>query len=126
MANNKKPTTNNNLVSIILLITVAVILSYLAITAFWNHKLAGNFQATLEQAQDGDTESQVIVALMYEAGRGVKADTIEASKWYLKAANKGNLKAFLILCSVDEDGNYIYPVTESIKRRLCTINAISK
>lgn len=72
-------------------------------------------------AQQGDVESQVIVALLYETGRGVETNLTEAAKWYLKAANEGDFMAFLIVCSVDENGDYIYPVTDTIKEKLCMV-----
>jgi TPR repeat protein len=44
-------------------------------------------------AKKGDAKAQYNVGLIYEKGRGVKADLSEAMRWYEKAAKQGNGKA---------------------------------
>ena len=44
-------------------------------------------------AADGDTEAQFYLGTMYEEGRGVDRDEIEAYEWYLRAASRGHVDA---------------------------------
>lgn len=48
------------------------------------------FNAYLEQAQAGDSNSQFIVASRYENGKGTARDLDKAYEWYEKAAAKGH------------------------------------
>ena len=41
--------------------------------------------------------SQLGLGLMYDKGRGVKQDDVEAVKWYRKAAEQGNANAQFLL-----------------------------
>ena len=41
-------------------------------------------------AENGDTDSMVILGLMHYAGRGVPKDGLEAVNWFRKAAERGN------------------------------------
>jgi TPR repeat protein len=45
------------------------------------------------QAEQGNPNSQVKVAELYEKGIGVKKNLIEAFKWYKKAAEQNNMTA---------------------------------
>ena len=40
-------------------------------------------------AEQGDSQAQVTLGIMYDYGRGVTADPEEAIKWYIKAAEQG-------------------------------------
>ena len=42
------------------------------------------------KADQGDATAQVSLGVMYEFGRGVPKDEVEAVKWYRKAADQGN------------------------------------
>ena len=44
-------------------------------------------------AKKGDKEAQFNVGLIYELGKGIKSDPIEAIRWYEKAANQGSAEA---------------------------------
>jgi len=44
-------------------------------------------------AKKGDPKAQYNVGMIYEKGKGVKADLAEAMKWYEKAAKQGNAMA---------------------------------
>ena len=46
-----------------------------------------------KNAEAGIVEDQVKLAGCYAEGRGVKADTQEAAKWYRAAAERGNVTA---------------------------------
>jgi hypothetical protein len=48
------------------------------------------FNAYLEQANAGDSNSQFIVASRYESGKGTAKDLDKAYEWYEKAAAKGH------------------------------------
>ncbi len=40
-------------------------------------------------AEQGDSQAQVTLGIMYDFGNGVRKDTTEAIKWYIKAAEQG-------------------------------------
>jgi len=50
-------------------------------------------------AEDGNTEAQYRLGLLFEQGKGVAADDAEARRWYEKAANGGNSKAQMALAN---------------------------
>ena len=55
---------------------------------------SSEFTALLEKASAGDAETQYDIAVSYDHGDlGVKKDTKESFKWYLKAAKQGYIKA---------------------------------
>ena len=51
------------------------------------------FQDTLKAAQAGYTPAQEVVGMMYATGKGVQQDFTEAGKWFLTAAEAGDLRA---------------------------------
>ena len=51
------------------------------------------FQSTLQAAQAGYVPAQDVVGMMYAVGKGVQQDLKEAAKWFLTAAEAGNLRA---------------------------------
>jgi TPR repeat protein len=51
------------------------------------------FQAQLDQAMHGNTNSQYRIGEMYELGIGTRKDTAMAYLWYNKAATQGNVSA---------------------------------
>jgi len=51
------------------------------------------FSLFFSLAKEGDAKAQYNVAMMYENAQGVTKDTIEARKWYEKAAQQGNAQA---------------------------------
>ena len=53
-----------------------------------NYALAQREWQTL--AGQGDAHSQVELGWLYEAGRGVAKDEVQAMGWYRKAAEQGN------------------------------------
>ena len=59
----------------------------------------------LENAKAGIVSAQVKLAGCYAEGRGVKADTQEAAKWYRVAADKGNVTAQCHLGRAYEKGS---------------------
>jgi len=44
----------------------------------------------LPAAMDGNSDAQTMVALLYEGGLGVNRDVLEAERWLLMAAERGN------------------------------------
>lgn len=54
---------------------------------------ADEFKKTLQQAEQGDLESQFQVGLLYGLGCGVAADSALAASWYRKAAEGGHAMA---------------------------------
>lgn len=44
-------------------------------------------------AEQGHSGSQVIIATMYDTGKGVKKDIDTAIRWYIQASNNGNASA---------------------------------
>jgi TPR repeat protein len=51
------------------------------------------FHSTLQAAQAGYVPAQDVVGMMYAVGKGVRQDFKEAAKWFLQAAEAGNLRA---------------------------------
>ena len=47
------------------------------------------FEFAKAKAEKGDASAQVTLGLMYEYGRGVAKNDVEAVKWYRKAAEQG-------------------------------------
>ena len=45
------------------------------------------------RADEGYVRAQYNLALMYDTGRGVPEDNMEAVRWYRKAADQGNVRA---------------------------------
>lgn len=51
------------------------------------------FKKEMLKAEKGNVKSQYAIGEMYEKGKGIKADKINAFKWYVNAAGKGHKKA---------------------------------
>jgi TPR repeat protein len=49
---------------------------------------------TLPAAIDGNSDAQTTVALLYQCGSGVNRDALEAERWLLIAAERGNAVAW--------------------------------
>jgi uncharacterized protein len=48
-------------------------------------------------AENGDTDAQIKLGVMYHGGKGVRRDYTEAMKWFRKAANQGDAEAQAVL-----------------------------
>ncbi len=57
------------------------------------------FEFAKAKAEKGDASAQVTLGLMYEYGRGVAKNDVEAVKWYRKAAEQGDADAQIYLGS---------------------------
>jgi TPR repeat protein len=64
------------------------------------------FQATLEAAQAGYVPAQEVAGMMYAVGKGVQQDYHEAAKWFLTAAEAGNLRAAANYMGAGRSGLY--------------------
>lgn len=62
------------------------------------------FSKKLALAKAGDEEAQIAVAQAYEKGEGAKESKLEASKWYGKAADQGNVDAQYRLATLFHEG----------------------
>lgn len=62
------------------------------------------FSKKLALAKAGDEEAQIAVAMAYEKGEGAKESKLEASKWYGKAADRGNADAQYRLATLFHEG----------------------
>ena len=51
------------------------------------------FKLWLPLAEQGDTNAQFNLGVIYQKGQGVKQDDFEAVKWYRQAAEQGNARA---------------------------------
>ncbi len=85
----------NRLIIIISLLTGFVPLSLYA-QSFEDGKVAyeaKDYKKALEilrpLAEDGNSQAQVTLGIMYDYGQGVSKDPVEAMKWYIKAAEQG-------------------------------------
>jgi len=61
--------------------------------ALVNKNPAQAFQSTFEAAQRGYVPAEEVVGMMYAIGKGVQQDYHEAGKWFLSAAEAGNMRA---------------------------------
>jgi hypothetical protein len=64
------------------------------------------FQSTLEAAQAGYVPAQEVVGMMYAVGKGVQQDYHEAAKWFLTAAEAGDLRAAANYAGAGRSGLY--------------------
>ncbi len=58
-----------------------------------NGQESERFKETKIEAEQGDAEAQNLLGWMYEYGRGVAEDKVEAAKWFRKAAKQGYARA---------------------------------
>ena len=65
-----------------------------------------SFEETKGRAENGDVEAQYDLGVCYLEGNGVAKDSIEAVKWFRRAAEQGYAKAqrSLGLCYITENG----------------------
>ena len=63
-----------------------------------------HFQETLKAAEQGDTEAQFNLGVMYAKGIGVPQDYAQAVQWYRKAAEQGEIEAQFALGVMYEKG----------------------
>src|ERR1700712_2762969 len=59
-----------------------------AVVAYMRHDYATAFPVFRAMADKGDAFAEYNMGTMYLKGFGVKADPVEAAKWYAKAANQ--------------------------------------
>ncbi|WP_265090090.1 tetratricopeptide repeat protein [Psychrobacter faecalis] len=65
---------------------------------------ASLFSTTSVQANQGDSDAQFTLGLMYAEGDGVKQNYAKSIEWYQKAANQGNSDAQFNLGLLYADG----------------------
>ena len=61
-----------------------------ALDAFEHQDYELVLKLALPAATDGNSEAQIMVALLYTCGLGVNRDVLEAERWLLMAAERGN------------------------------------
>lgn len=79
------------------------------VSAFRNGQFATAFHVLRPLAQEGDTEAQFFVAVMYDLGRGVTADHDRALRLYETAADKGYAPALFNIGTMYESGRGTEP-----------------
>ena len=83
----------------------------------------GDFRAALEQfrpaAEQGDARAQFYLAEAFNLGRGTVQDYAEALKWYVKAADGGNIDAQDKLCTAYFFGENIIRKDEALAVKMC-------
>ena len=62
------------------------------------------FEALQNRAEEGDPESQFLVASMYAAGTVVEQDNREATQWFQRSAEQGYAESFLPLAQAHLNG----------------------
>ena len=62
------------------------------------------FKLWLPLAEQGNASTQFNLGVMYEDGRGVKQDDVEAVKWFRQAAEQGDAKAQFNLGLMYDEG----------------------
>ena len=74
------------------------------------------FKLWLPLAEQGNASTQFNLGVMYEDGRGVKQDDVEAVKWYRQAAEQGEVKAQFNLGAMYSNGRGVkQDYAESVK-----------
>jgi TPR repeat protein len=61
-----------------------------ALDAFERQDYELVLKLALPTAMDGNSDAQTTVALLYQCGLGVNRDVLEAERWLLMAAERGN------------------------------------
>ena len=61
-----------------------------ALDAFERQDYELVLKLALPAAMDGNSDAQTRVALLYQCGLGVNRDVLEAERWLLRAAERGN------------------------------------
>lgn len=74
---------------------------------------AGVFRFQVKLAEQGNTEAQYKVGEMYEQGKGVTQDMLEAVIWLEKAASQGHKKATYKLLYIEIAANGLNDFTKS-------------
>ena len=87
---------NTSLVRKFALFIVVTMLSISAMAADFNH--------AQRLANQGDSDAQFKLAVMYNDGTGVPQNYTKAAEWYTKAANQGEISAQFILGSMYYQG----------------------
>lgn len=68
----------------------------------------GNYQGALDlfhrAAEEGVVQAFIQIGLMYDFGRGVRQDYLQARQWYSRAADKGDLRAIYLMGHMFEFG----------------------
>ena len=68
-----------------------------AADAYRQRNYTAAFRQFLPLAEQGDSRSQMVIALMYKYGEGVDQDEAESFKWYARAADQGHAPAQFLL-----------------------------
>lgn len=76
------------------------------LAAFNTQNYTQAFSLLKPLAEEGNAESQCVIASMYHLGLGVETSTIKAIQWYIKSAEQGygvasNNLAGIYLCGAD-------------------------
>ena len=92
-----------------------ILSSFLFLLNFYNFALAdfesglkayneGKFKQAIEHwlpiAEEGNSNAQYNLGLMYHNGQGVKQDFDEAAKWFLYSAEQGNIRSMQLLSTM--------------------------
>jgi TPR repeat protein len=72
--------------------------------AYERGQFANALQFLLPLANEGDAVAQYHLGLMYEDGKGVRADPVQARQWFEKAAQVGHAEARFRLGRIHADG----------------------
>jgi uncharacterized protein len=64
------------------------------LSAFQRKEYGSVFRMALPHAQGQNPDAQCTIALLYEAGLGVKKDVLEAERWLLKATEQNSCLAW--------------------------------
>ncbi len=66
----------------------------------------GDYATALKQfmplVEQGDADAQLLLGRMYDKGKGVPKDFVEASRWYPKAAEQGHAVAQTHLVAISQ------------------------
>lgn len=66
--------------------------------------IASDFSNSLSKANQGDSDSQLVVAKAYIYGEGVQQSNEKGFEWALKSANQGNLDGQFIVGALYDMG----------------------
>lgn len=83
---------------------VKKVIIYLFFILFTSVSFAVSVSDMKKSAEQGNSENQANLGVMYEKGHGVERDYDKALFWYKKSADQGNVDAFVFIGNMYEKG----------------------
>jgi len=100
---------------IVLLLLFSYVFSFCTVVySADNNTFTKSLKTNRHLAEIGDAEGQYQLGKLYDYGKGVNRDAVEAAKWYEKAATQGHVEAQRALGLLNTPaGNYVFSTPEN-------------